>query len=649
MSADGALPVSFLCKIATAIVISAVSIIKWKRQQIVRISISPAGISFETTDGTKSIHGRSFIPRILFEDFQFAEQERSFQISVPLSALIDCLRVSTGYFTSSSLTICTHEDNSTIILTMQDGDAVMDCCVKAIEIEEEEQMEFDDNNIIASSSLPTEKIQSAITDMEFEDKSNVQVTFDKDVGITLISETEISRTEIILPRKIFYTFDAPYKQTLRFSRDNLQHSLIPSQNIISRSSITHLQLAGNGMLSVTHTINIDQQADHKVTVQFLTLPIIDLDEQQEGESETRIEEQNQIQNQGQQQQTGSDQFSLDLNSVQRDEADSIHNQETVPVSANISQVTLIQNRYQSSSSSSLIEQNTRNQNQSIPHTRINSSNQSLIQSSHNSKEKDTQFLQMSPSIPQGGFGSTNSWDENFPILTGQKQKTQQQITSQQKTQQQQEREQAIIKAQIKTQNKHKRLTQLHPEDQQAGLDDETYNEDESEEKNEEQEQEQEEEENSRILYDVNAQQDSNEQNSLAHRRMMLDDEDVEEIVHKEQYNETKDSNIPDINQNPLKRRRLTEQSETEKMIKDANISRFSGTSTSTNNSPPYTNQTGNTAMTGNTARLLDQVRAEIGQSSTPGQSTTASPSTTQYSSSMFLGKKFLKIQKPGNQ
>lgn len=48
------------------------------------------------------------------------------------------------------------------------------------------------------------------------------------------------------------------------------------------------------------------------------------------------------------------------------------------------------------------------------------------------------------------------------------------------------------------------------------------------------------------------------------------------------------------------------------MIKDANISRFSGTSTSTNNSPPYTNQTGNTAMTGNTARLLDQVRAEIG-------------------------------------
>lgn len=76
--------------------------------------------------------------------------------------------------------------------------------------------------------------------MEFEDKSNVQVTFDKDVGITLISETEISRTEIILPRKIFYTFDAPYKQTLRFSRDNLQHSLIPSQNIISRSSITHL-------------------------------------------------------------------------------------------------------------------------------------------------------------------------------------------------------------------------------------------------------------------------------------------------------------------------------------------------------------------------------------------------------------------------
>jgi hypothetical protein len=55
---------------------------------------------------------------------------------VPLSALIDCLRVSTGYFTNSSLTICTHEDNSEVILTMQDGDAVMDCCVKAIETDE---------------------------------------------------------------------------------------------------------------------------------------------------------------------------------------------------------------------------------------------------------------------------------------------------------------------------------------------------------------------------------------------------------------------------------------------------------------------------------------------------------------------------------
>ncbi|KAK2957442.1 putative cell cycle checkpoint protein [Blattamonas nauphoetae] len=276
-------PVSFLSRINPAVLPPLIDTLKWKKQQTINIAFSQNNVRFMVMDDIKSLFGVVSLQNEVFDEFTLAEGVQPYEVTVPLDIFLDSLKICSSSSLAASLSLCCQQDNSAIILTMQEGNVITDCCVKSVETKQLQTFNFNSFPLVAKASIQTDHIVSALFDLSFDHTLDILFTLDKTTGMTLRTPQELDATEIVIPATCFEQIELDTPVSLWYSLQNFTHSLLPSTQFAGRSGRTLIRVADTGLLSVVHTTTLVHvgRREQTVEIEFDIVPVTMDDDQQD--------------------------------------------------------------------------------------------------------------------------------------------------------------------------------------------------------------------------------------------------------------------------------------------------------------------------------------------------------------------------------